>query len=162
MNKNVHIFDVMDNKGVFFGNNLKKIRKSLGLTQAEFAEKLGLGTRGYQRHEQGENDPTIATVKKYSKILNVNYMDMLIDPDNSPQSSPNPEPTLDERILSEIRRATQESIQEAFKEQALKNGREYVPTVMEMLQVALKDLPESKLQSMLEYALKIKNPRKQA
>lgn len=33
--------------------NLKEARKSLGMTQREMAEKLGISTRGYQHIEQG-------------------------------------------------------------------------------------------------------------
>lgn len=37
--------------------NLKKLRKELGLTQAQFAEKLGIPQTTYAGYEKGNSDP---------------------------------------------------------------------------------------------------------
>ena len=37
-------------------NKLKEVRKALGLTQKEMAQKLGLSLRGYHNYEKGERD----------------------------------------------------------------------------------------------------------
>ncbi|CAB4152577.1 HipB Predicted transcriptional regulators [uncultured Caudovirales phage] len=146
----------MENLG-FLSINLNRLRKEKGFSLQKLAEISGLSVQTLHSAESKGRPLRTNNLTKLAKALGVEPIDLLREPFTKEQA---PQPTLDERILSEIRRATQESIQDAFKDQAIKNGREYVPSVMDSLQTILKDLPEHKLQSLLEYALKIKNPPK--
>lgn len=47
---------------------LKQLRRQLGLTQQEFAEKLSLKLRTYQAYEQGRSEPSIKTLLAISSI----------------------------------------------------------------------------------------------
>lgn len=48
---------------------LKQMRKASGLSQDAFSEKIGISLRAYQKYEQGESEPKIATLEKMSQIL---------------------------------------------------------------------------------------------
>lgn len=50
-------------------DRLIEARKSKGLTQAEFAERIGVHARQVARYEVGENNPTIDVVIKMAKTL---------------------------------------------------------------------------------------------
>lgn len=50
-------------------DRLVEARKSKGLTQSEFAEKIGVHARQVARYEIGENNPTIDVVIKMAKAL---------------------------------------------------------------------------------------------
>ena len=62
------------------GENLKIIRKELGLTQKEFAQKLGYGFQNISNWEKNRNIPTVHTLKKIHEIFGVEY-DELYDYD---------------------------------------------------------------------------------
>lgn len=59
------------------GNKLKDAREKLGLTQTEVAEKAGIHVNFYARLERGEEKPSIATVRKLSKLLKISSADIL-------------------------------------------------------------------------------------
>lgn len=59
-------FDKID-----FGNKLKTIRKSQGLTQDEFANKLNIERSNISRYENGETLPTIETFLEICNILKI-------------------------------------------------------------------------------------------
>ena len=52
--------------------NIVKLRKKLGLTQDEFALKLGITTRAYVNYERGERKPPYELLIKLSNDFNVN------------------------------------------------------------------------------------------
>jgi HTH-type transcriptional regulator / antitoxin MqsA len=45
------------------GNDIRRIRKLLKLTQTKLAENLGLGKLAFSRYEQGKTQPPIVLVK---------------------------------------------------------------------------------------------------
>lgn len=53
-----------------FGKQLKKFRESLGLTQKEFGEKVGLGRTKISDLENGGINVTLKTVEKISEATN--------------------------------------------------------------------------------------------
>lgn len=55
-----------------FGNNLKKIRISKGLSQEGLADKADSVLSQIGRIERGERAPTILTVKKLADALEIN------------------------------------------------------------------------------------------
>lgn len=58
------------------GENLRTIRIELGLTQKEFAEKLGYGCQNISNWEKNRNVPTAHTIKKIHDIFGVEYEDI--------------------------------------------------------------------------------------
>lgn len=54
---------------MIFCNNLKEARKTLGLTQKQIAEKLGVVESCYANWEQGRTEPNISMLRLLSEIL---------------------------------------------------------------------------------------------
>ena len=54
-----------------FGERLREIRKDMGMTQDEFAKKLGTSKQILSRYELDQRTPKIDQVVKYAKKLNV-------------------------------------------------------------------------------------------
>ena len=57
--------------------SLKSARIKAKLTQKQLAEKLGLNTNFYARIERGEENPSLETLKKLTKILKIKSSDIL-------------------------------------------------------------------------------------
>jgi len=53
-------------------NRLKEIRKSLKISQSEFASKIGMAQSGYSQIETGENTLTEQNIKLVCLIYDVN------------------------------------------------------------------------------------------
>lgn len=51
--------------------NLRKARKTAGMTQQQLADKLGVGLRQYQRIEQGTSDGTFYAWDTLEDMFNV-------------------------------------------------------------------------------------------
>ncbi len=60
-----------------FCDNLKYLRKDLGLTQKQVAEKLGVVESCYANWEQGRTEPSIAMLRKLSKIFKVSIDELI-------------------------------------------------------------------------------------
>ncbi len=59
-------------------NRIKLLRKTLKLSQTEFAEKLGMTMRAIQKWEAGEVEIKISSLKLLEKVFNAN-IDWLIN-----------------------------------------------------------------------------------
>lgn len=59
------------------GELIKKLRTDNNLTQAEFADKLGVTYQAVSKWENGKNIPDIALLKEISKIFNVNIDEII-------------------------------------------------------------------------------------
>ena len=67
------------------GDNLKRIRKNLGYTQAELAEKMFVSTQAISKWERGEAEPGIGHIRNLTSILNVSSDVLLgISPNAAP------------------------------------------------------------------------------
>ena len=60
-----------------FGKRLKVFRKSQGLTQNEFADKLGVERSNISRYENGETLPSIETFLEMCNILNIDIENII-------------------------------------------------------------------------------------
>jgi transcriptional regulator with XRE-family HTH domain len=54
-----------------FQDKLREVRQSLGLTQAEVAQRLKVRQPTYADMETGPNPPNLATIEKIAKVLGV-------------------------------------------------------------------------------------------
>ena len=54
-----------------FCNNLKLLRKEIGLTQKQMAQKLNVVESCYANWEQGRTEPDIAKLRELAKIFGV-------------------------------------------------------------------------------------------
>lgn len=59
-----------------FGNKIREIRKSNGLTQEQLAEKAGIDNKHLSKIENGLHLPTYKTLQKLFEALNINNDDM--------------------------------------------------------------------------------------
>ena len=53
-------------------DRIKQLRKQLGMTQQEFADRLGIRRNNVAKYETGENSPSEAVVSLICKTFNVN------------------------------------------------------------------------------------------
>lgn len=53
------------------GENLKVLRKTLGITQMEAAERIDISVSGYREIERGNANPTLRTLELIAKGLDV-------------------------------------------------------------------------------------------
>ena len=64
------------------GNNLLSVRKQLGMTQAEVAEKAGLSDRTYADIERGTVNMRLETLMRICQALHITPNDILTTPDH--------------------------------------------------------------------------------
>ena len=50
-----------------FGQRIREVRKSFGLSQVQLAEKAGIGVATLQRYELNERQPKIETLQKIAE-----------------------------------------------------------------------------------------------
>ena len=59
------------------GENIKKLRIQRGLNQQELCDLLGVDTAYLSNVENGKTNPTLRTVEKIAKVLNVSVNKLL-------------------------------------------------------------------------------------
>ena len=69
----------MQEKFIVFGDRLRQIRKEMGLSQEEFAKKLGTSKQVLSRYETKQRAPKISIIADYAKRLEVPVEYMLGD-----------------------------------------------------------------------------------
>jgi len=58
------------------GKRLQRLRKTVGFTQEEFAEKLGISRTHIGHVEQGRKSPSLKLIEKMAKTLKVKVKDL--------------------------------------------------------------------------------------
>lgn len=69
----------MQDKYIAFGDRLREIRKELGMSQEEFAKKLGTSKQVLSRYETNQRAPKITLARDYAEKLGVSLDYMLGD-----------------------------------------------------------------------------------
>ena len=64
---------------IFFGNNLKFIRKAKGLTQGNLAESIGVKANTISNYENGSSSPDIVMLEKIVEILDIDAQSLLYE-----------------------------------------------------------------------------------
>ncbi len=100
------------------GNKLFEIRKSMGLTQAEVAERTGLCDRTYADIERGTVNMRVETVLRICQALGVTPNDFLTDYDHGKRSE-------EEGVLSRL-----DSCSPHQRDTALRLLKVYLDSVM--------------------------------
>ena len=54
-----------------FSERLKKLRKESGYTQVQISENLNISQQSYLRYETGQGEPSLETLVKLAKLLDV-------------------------------------------------------------------------------------------
>lgn len=67
----------MDSLRGHFSTTLRQLRMSLGYSQAEAAERLGLAAEAYGRLERGSVLPRVSTLVRLAKLFNVSTDSLL-------------------------------------------------------------------------------------
>lgn len=60
-----------------FGKKLQRIRKKIGISQEELAERVGVHRNHIGRIERGETNPSLPLIQKIAKVLKVSGKDLL-------------------------------------------------------------------------------------
>ena len=61
----------MEQNKILFKEKLKELRKEKGLSQKEFAEKLGIAVSTYANWEQGRTEPSICDIYNLLSVLEI-------------------------------------------------------------------------------------------
>lgn len=75
----------MPNNAEELGKKIKEIRKSLGLNQSEFANKINATVPAVSNWENGRNMPNDERLKNIAKLANISIIKLLSGEDNSKQ-----------------------------------------------------------------------------
>lgn len=67
----------MSNSSKKLGNNIRKIREGKGLMQVDLCKKLEVDRAYMSNIENGKKNPTLLTVEKIAKALNVPASELL-------------------------------------------------------------------------------------
>lgn len=73
-------------------DKLKYYRKTLGLTQEQVANAIGVNRSTYTYYERGSSSPNIETLMLISKVFNVDPYDLINNNESSEISFAQPEP----------------------------------------------------------------------
>ena len=65
------LYDAIDRGELGFPEALRKLRRSVGKTQAEYAKLVGLSSRILKEIEQGRGNPTLKSIRKALKPFNL-------------------------------------------------------------------------------------------
>ncbi|MEO9484374.1 MAG: helix-turn-helix transcriptional regulator [Ekhidna sp.] len=60
-----------------FGGHLKELRTKYGLSTIEMAKRMFMDSGNYTRLETGKTNPTIYTLKKFCKVLDINLEQLM-------------------------------------------------------------------------------------
>lgn len=65
---------------VSFGENVRNLRKARGISQEQFADKVGIHRTYIGGIERGERNPTLTTIQKIANSLGVSAKELIPEP----------------------------------------------------------------------------------
>jgi len=90
------------------GARLAEVRVDSGLSQAEFATRLGVSLRAYQSYERAEREPPFTLAVRLSREFGVSPLWLALGPEGSPRRLLTPEESA--RLSSDLYDAWQRGI----------------------------------------------------
>ncbi len=60
-----------------FGKKIQRVRRQIGISQEELAERVGVHRNHIGRIERGETNPPLPLIQKMAKVLKVSGKDLL-------------------------------------------------------------------------------------
>ncbi|MDE6138982.1 MAG: helix-turn-helix domain-containing protein [Candidatus Gastranaerophilales bacterium] len=93
---------ILDDKK-YIAKKIKEYRKKNGLTQAELAEKIGIGTKQISRIEIAEFYPSLNTFFKIVETLNMDLNDFIT-------KTPNEKNKIRKKLINQLYNATDEEL----------------------------------------------------
>lgn len=82
--------------------NLFVLRKNIGLTQKDLAERLGISRQAYANYESGNREPDIQTLIKLSSFFDVS-IDYLVGKSESVHKNENPLTQHEQAVITAYR-----------------------------------------------------------
>lgn len=67
----------MNSESEKLGRNLKHLRTEKGITQGDIARSLGVSRGFVSNIENGKTNPTLATITKLAKSIDVSVVDLM-------------------------------------------------------------------------------------
>jgi transcriptional regulator with XRE-family HTH domain len=86
-----------NNAASTFARRLTQLRKSRHLTQAEFAEQIGMVRGVIAYYESSAKNPTVATLQRFADFFNVSPA-ALLEEETAEGSKPGPSSKLDQLV----------------------------------------------------------------
>jgi len=79
--------DVVESASFLFRKRLKILRRELGVTQEQFAERAKISYKVYQHIEAGRRpNPRLSTLEKLANGLGVGVAELFLDPEDLPDA----------------------------------------------------------------------------
>lgn len=97
------------NENVIIGRRLAAFRKKLGLSQRDFAAKLGVSLRAYQNYERGEREISAGLIRALYETFGIQPVWLLLGGDDPLSGRGEIDPTLAEAIAWEFGEAVDEA-----------------------------------------------------
>jgi transcriptional regulator with XRE-family HTH domain len=120
-----HYYYLVGNEGKManiretFARNLRENRRKCGFTQAQLAEKAELSTHYLAMIELARYIPSVETIERIAKALNIEIYELLIVP-----LSPAMElKKLHQAIIADLKDIVKESVEEAFEQERKKQRK---------------------------------------
>jgi len=108
-----------------FGSRLAAVRTAHGMSQAEFAERVGLSREMVAYYERRAKNPTADFVQKAAEVLGVSADELLgVQPIQQDRNKPGPASKLDQRVekVKELPRSEQLYVIKFLDQVLAKNG----------------------------------------
>ena len=77
----------MEDLKPIIAKNISNLRLSKGMTQIDLAEKLNYSDKAVSKWERGESAPDVQTLVQLSELYDVTVNDLLVDPNELPETS---------------------------------------------------------------------------
>lgn len=130
---------------MYLAQNIRYLRKSIGLNQVELGRKIGTTNSTISGYENGSNEPTAGMLSKLAKALDVSVDDLLNKDLTMPQVV---EEQVESRLvqyardLEEGRKNAEEALQELSEEDIALMNKLLKRRVKELEQAIKRDNPE--------------------
>jgi transcriptional regulator with XRE-family HTH domain len=102
-----------------FAQNLKKIRRKCGLTQAQLSEKVNVSTHHIAMIEIARNSPTMELVERIAQVLGIEFFELFTE-SHTPKSAME---RLHDTLVENIQEVVNETVRQAIAEN-IGNGKE--------------------------------------